>query len=242
MDRDIGQDARDWVELQKVLGVNFDDLSQLRRALTHSSYLNESPGCSWGDNERLEFLGDAVVDFVAAEYLYEAFPEWSEGQLTSERAELVCSATLAGFAREVGLGQYLLLGHGEEQSGGRSRAAMLADSFEAVVGAIFRTHGLEAARSFVLPFLRSRCRGLSNGSAPRDAKSRLQEWAQAILRATPTYSTVQEEGPDHARQFTVQVLIQGKVRGQGKGRSKQAAEQAAAVAALEDIPESPTPA
>jgi ribonuclease-3 len=232
MVRDIAADPRDWDAIQQAIGVAFDDVPLLQRALTHTSYLNENPGCSWGDNERLEFLGDAVGDFVAAEHLYHAFPEWTEGQLTSVRAELVRCDTLALFARQVGLGKYLLLGRGEEQSGGRSRAPMLADAFEALVGAIFLARGLEGARMFLEPLIRSRLEILSADASLRDAKSRLQEWAQAAMHATPAYVTVQEQGPDHARQFTVGVIIEGRECGRGTGRSKQAAEQAAATAAL----------
>ena len=226
-------DLENWTAFQEARGITFRDPALLQRALTHASYLNENPDCSWGDNERLEFLGDAVGDFIAADYLYQRFPGWHEGQLTGLRAELVCSDTLARFAVDIGLGRYLLLGHGEEQSGGRARVAMLGDAFEALVGAIYLDQGLEAARQFFLPFLQALLEGQFGASTLRDGKSRLQEWAQAVLHATPTYVTVQEDGPDHARQFTVEAQIQGEVRGRGVGRSKQAAEQAAARAALE---------
>jgi len=219
--------------LEQAIGIKFRDLALLQRALTHTSYLNENPDCRWGDNERLEFLGDAVVDFVTADCLYSRFPDWQEGRLTGLRAELVRADTLAQFAVEKTLGGHLLLGRGEEQTGGRSRAAMLSDAFEALVGAIYLDQGLEAARQFVLPLLEARMKAVA--SAPRDAKSRLQESAQSAQHAMPAYVTVEESGPDHARQFTVEVLIQGQVRGRGMGRSKQAAEQAAARAALESL-------
>ena len=219
--------------LQKAIGVCFRDPALLRRALTHTSYLNENPACDWGDNERLEFLGDSVVDFVAAEYLYARFPDWQEGRLTGLRAELVRADTLAQFAAEKGLGDYLLLGRGEEQSGGRTRAAMLSDAFEALVGAIYLDQGPEAARQFVLQLLEAGAQAAA--AVPRDSKSRLQEWAQSTQHATPAYVTVEESGPDHARQFTVEVLLHGQVRGRGVGRSKQAAEQAAARAALDAL-------
>lgn len=228
--------AQDLGAFQAAMGVRFHDPALLRRALTHASYLNENPDCSWGDNERLEFLGDAVVDFVAADYLYAHFPDWQEGQLTSLRAEWVRAETLAQFATDKGLGTYLLLGHGEEQSGGRTRVAMLSDAFEALVGAIYLDGGLEAARQFVVPFLEALAESDTASAALRDPKSRLQEWAQSSVHAAPTYVTVEESGPDHARQFTVEVLIQGQVRGRGTGRSKQAAEQAAARAALDSLP------
>jgi len=221
--------------LQQAIGITFRDQLLLQRALTHASYLNENPGCVEGDNERLEFLGDAIGDFIAAEYLYHRFPEWHEGQLTALRAELVCCETLARFATEIGLGHYLLLGHGEELGGGRTRATMLGDAFEALLGAIYLDQGLEATRQFFLPFLQSQVEAFSTEALRRDAKTRLQEWTQAIFHETPCYVTVQESGPDHAKQFTVEVLIKGQVRGRGMGRNKRAAEQAAARAALEAI-------
>lgn len=221
--------------LQQSLGFVFRDPTLLLQALTHSSYLNENPACSWGDNERLEFLGDAVGDFLAAEFLYERFPNWQEGELTSVRAELVRSDTLARFARQIGLGQYLLMGRGEEQSGGRERITMLSDAFEALLGAIYVDQGLEVTRRFFLPFLQPLVEAFSAMPQWRDAKSRLQEWAQAVLHETPSYRVVEEKGPDHAKEFTVAVVIGGQVRGQGVGRSKHAAEQAAAQAALDAI-------
>jgi ribonuclease-3 len=230
----------DLAALQAALGVTFRDPALLQRAVTHASYLNENPDCSWGDNERLEFLGDAVVDFIAADYLYAHFPDWQEGQLTSLRADWVRADALAQFAVDKDLGSYLLLGHGEEQSGGRGRVAMLSDAFEAVVGAIYLDGGLEAARLFIVPLLEALLKAQSVSASLRDAKSRLQEWAQSVVRAAPAYVTVEESGPDHARQFTVDVLIEGQVRGRGTGRSKQAAEQAAARAALDALP-SPDP-
>lgn len=221
--------------LQQSLGFTFHDPVLLLQALTHSSYLNEKPTCFWGDNERLEFLGDAVGDFLAAEFLYRQFPHWQEGALTSVRAELVRSDTLARFARQIGLGQYLLMGRGEEQSGGRERFAMLSDAFEALLGAIYIDQGLEAARQFFLPFLQPMVEVFSSMPQWRDPKSRLQEWAQGVLHETPSYCTIEEKGPDHAKEFTVEVVIGGEVRGRGVGHSKHAAEQAAAQAALEAI-------
>jgi len=229
------QGVEDLAALQEAIGVAFRDPSLLRRALTHASYLNENPDCTWGDNERLELLGDAVGDFVAAEHLYHRFPRWQEGPLTSLRAELVRSETLARFAMEIDLGRYLLLGRGEEQAGGRTRAAMLSDAFEALLGAIYLDQGLEATRRFFLPFLQSHLEAFSAETSLRDAKTRLQEWAQAVYHETPSYVTVRQTGPDHAKQFTVKVLIMGQVRGRGVGHSKQAAEQAAAEAALDAI-------
>lgn len=222
--------------LEQALGLRFRDPTLLQTALTHSSYLNENPSCTWGDNERLEFLGDAVVDFLAADLLYSRFPDWEEGELTALRAEMVRADSLARFAVQLGLGAHLRLGRGEEQGGGRNRPALLSDAFEALVGAVYLEGGMEAASGFVLPlltgFLDSR-----NGLLQRDAKSRLQEWAQANYKSTPSYTIVGETGPDHARVFTVEVLICGEPRGRGTGRTKQAAEQAAAQAALDHCPD-----
>ena len=231
-------EARGLTALQQRIDIAFRDPALLRRALTHASYLNENPEAGGRDNERLEYLGDAVGDFLAAEYLYERFPNWQEGQLTNLRAQLVRSETLARFAREIDLGRYLLLGHGEELRGGRTRMTMLGDAFEALLGAIYLDQGLEATRQFFLPFAASEVEALSTDTLLRDAKTRLQEWAQAMYHVTPDYVTVKETGPDHAKQFAVEVLISGKSHGRGVGPSKRAAEQAAAKAALHGIPAS----
>jgi ribonuclease-3 len=221
--------------LQKEIGVRFRDVGLLRCALTHASYLNENPDPGAVDNERLEFLGDAVAGFVTAEYIYQSFPGWQEGQLTALRAKLVRSDTLARFAGEIGLGHHLLLGRGEELLGGRDRVTMLCDAFEALLGAVYLDQGLDTAREFFVPFLASQLEEYSEEAALRDAKTSLQEWAQAVHHETPRYVTVEETGPDHDKQFTVEVLIGDQSRGRGKGRSKQMAEQAAARAALDAL-------
>ena len=218
-----------------MLGMTFRDPNILLRALTHSSYVNENPECQWGDNERLEFLGDAVGDLLAAEHLYERFPQWEEGQLTGLRANLVRSEALGALATDIGLHEYLLLGRGEEKSGGRKRLALLGDAFEALVAAVYLDQGMEAARHFLVPQLERQIIALTGETSVRDAKSRLQEWAQATLHETPSYATAQESGPDHAKSFTVEVRIGEQVWGEGTGRSKHAAEQAAAKAALKRV-------
>ncbi len=222
-------------ELEGILGVEFADKSLLQRALTHRSYLNEHPESAFEDNERLEFLGDAVLDFVTGEYLYHRFPEMAEGPLTSLRSALVRRETLARFARQIGLGGHLLLGHGEAASGGRNRAATLCATFEAVVGALYLDQGSDAVRSFVEPIIGPEVARTMREQLDKDDKSRLQELAQGQLHCTPHYSTVREVGPDHAKVFTVQVAICGTVYGQGTGRSKQQAAQAAAQQALERL-------
>ncbi len=219
-------------QLQEAMGVTFADVGLLKRALTHASYLNEDPDCAWGDNERLEYLGDAVIDFVAAEHLYHHFPTWDEGRLTGVRTDLVRAEALARFANQIQLGRHLLLGHGEEQSGGRERVAMLCDAFEALIGALYLDQGLEATGRFLVPFLEDSLDNVLDDTPARDAKTRLQEWTQAQYHEPPSYVTVLERGPDHAKEFTVQVHVLGEVRGEGVGHSKQAAEQAAAQAAL----------
>ncbi len=212
-------------------GIHFSNQSLILRALTHRSSINELPFLN-GDNERLEFLGDAVIGLVAAEFLYQRFPEKREGSLTAMRAYLVRKETLARFARELALGDYLLMGRGEIDSGGRGRDSTLSSAFEAVLGALYLDQGMEAAEAFLLPFFRPELARLQTDQLTKDAKSRLQEWSQATLKATPTYVTISATGPDHDRVFTIEVRIDGKTYGAGTGKSKQLAAQAAAQDAL----------
>ncbi|MGQ9598333.1 MAG: ribonuclease III [Anaerolineae bacterium] len=225
----------DLTRLEQALGVMFRDKSLLQRALTHRSYLNEHPEDCFEDNERLEFLGDAVLDFLTAAFLYHRFPELTEGPLTSLRSALVRRETLARFARSFDLGRHLLLGHGEEESGGRSRPALLCAAFEALIGAVYLDQGLEAVQRLLEPLIASEIAEILRRRGDRDAKSQLQELAQSWLHHTPYYRTVAESGPDHAKEFTVQVVIGGQVYGQGIGFSKQQAAQSAARAALERL-------
>ena len=224
--------------IQDRLGVHFADLSLLQRALTHRSYANEHPEHALEDNERLEFLGDAVLDFVAGEYLYHRFPEMDEGQLTRLRAGLVRTETLARFAQKFGLGRALLLGRGEAESGGRARAKNLCGAFEALIGAMYLDQGLDVVHNLMEPLFTPAVEDILNRAADKDAKSLLQEWSQATLGKTPSYRTVASEGPDHAKRFTVEVVIGGRVYGTGHGHSKQAAAQAAARQALDLIQQS----
>ena len=223
----------DLLELSDRLGVDFSDFSLLSRALTHRSYLNENPAAALDDNERLEFLGDAVIDFIVAAYLYHRFPEMDEGELTSLRAALVRAETLARFARSIDLGRYLRLGYGEEENGGRERTPLLCASFEAVVGAIYLDRGLDTTRRFVEPLIGPALDHIRAESLHKDAKSEFQVWAQGRFNITPHYEMVASEGPDHARTFTVRVLVGRDVWGEGRGRNKQAAAQAAAAEALQ---------
>ncbi len=222
-------------ELDKALGIDFTDKSLLQRALTHRSYLNENPDYPLSDNERLEFLGDAVLDFLTAEYLYNRFPEMAEGNLTSLRAALVKRETLAQFATACNLGPYLLMSRGEAESGGREREAILCAAFEALVGAILLDQGLQAVEDFTLRCIEPEVSHILEEERYKDAKSTLQELTQGQLQITPVYRTVAERGPDHAKEFTVEVLVGDEVYGRGIGPNKQVAEQEAAKAALQRI-------
>ena len=224
-------------DLEQKLGIKFQDKSLLHRALIHRSYLNEHPDFPLEDNERLEFLGDAVLDFVTGEYLYHRFPELREGPLTSLRSALVRRDTLAQFARQLDLGNFLLMGHGEAESGGRERPATLCAAFEALVGALYLDQGLEGLDDLLEPLVTPEVAHILRDETHKDAKSLLQEMAQARMHRTPRYVTVGESGPDHAKIFTVQVKIGSEVYGEGHGPSKQQAAQAAAQEALERLEE-----
>lgn len=213
--------------------MGFDDKSLLMRALVHRSYTNEHPEFLLEDNERLEFLGDAVLNFLTADYLYSRFPELPEGPLTSLRAALVRRATLARFALRFDLGDHLMMGVGEEATGGRGRPAILCAAFEALVGALYLDQGLDAVRRMLEPLIRPDVRRTIRDGSDRDHKSQLQELAQGLMRLTPKYRTVGSSGPDHEKEFTVQVSIGGTVYSQGRGRSKQEAAQHAARQAIE---------
>ncbi len=220
-------------ETELRLGVEFDDYSLLDRALTHRSYLNENPNLALEDNERLEFLGDAVLDFVVGAYLYHRFPEMNEGELTMLRAALVRTETLAGFAQDMGLGEVLRLGYGEAESGGRERLPILCAAFEALVGAIFLDQGLGAVEAWMQEQIEPALEHIMAESTHKDARSEFQIWAQARFNKTPHYDVLASEGPDHQKVFTVAVRIDADTWGVGEGRSKQAAAQVAAAMALE---------
>jgi ribonuclease-3 len=214
-------------------GLTFRDKTLLQRALTHRSYLNETRYLLQADNERLEFLGDAVLDFIVGEYLYHRFPEMREGMLTNLRAALVREETLAAFAVQLDLGRHLVMGRGEADSGGRDRPATLCGAFEALVGALFLDQDLEAVKDLLFSLVEPALPQFVDIAAGKDAKSRLQEWSQNTFRATPRYHTAQANGPDHDKQFTVHVVIDGHVWGIGRGRSKQVASMEAAGNALQ---------
>ncbi|MCL4458411.1 MAG: ribonuclease III [Chloroflexi bacterium] len=218
--------------LQKVIGITFTNKRLLQQALIHPSYLNENPNFDLLSNERLEFLGDAVLGTVTAEYLYRKYPHYSEGELTTLRSALVCTETLSRIAARFSLGDYLYMGRGEESTGGRQRPTILAASFEAVLGAAFLDQGLSVVQSLLLPLLEKELNRILEQELIKDYKSRLQELAQAERGLTPTYQTIAAIGPDHDKTFTVQVLLNGAPLAQGQGKSKQEAEQNAARQAL----------
>ncbi len=218
-------------------GLFFRDRALLRTALTHRSYLNEHADVDWEDNERLEYLGDAVLDFMLADYLYENFPNAPEGELTALRAALVRRETLSRLAVRLEVGPALLMGHGEVETGGRQRSATLCAAFEALVGALYLDQDLSAVSDWVLPMMQAELAMARVEVADKDPKSRLQEMAQAALGVTPRYRTVAADGPDHAKTFRVSVAIGDVLCGEGEGPSKQVAAQNAALDALARVHE-----
>jgi ribonuclease-3 len=214
------------------LSLPINDLLLLSRALTHRSYLNEHAE-ALEDNERLEFLGDAVLDYVVGLWLYNRFPEMAEGDLTRLRAALVKTEQLARFSSQIEIGRALRLGRGEEENGGRNRKAMLCAAFEALIGAIVLDSGMEAVTEFVGPFLEIATERILMNHADKDPKSLLQEIVQSGGEPAPSYRVVSEEGPDHAKVFEVEVYANGHFLGRGTGNSKQEASMNAAYDALE---------
>ncbi|MBA7495514.1 Ribonuclease 3 [subsurface metagenome] len=221
--------------LEKILNVNFKNKSLLRTALTHRSYLNEHPEYKGESNERLEFLGDAVLEFIASNHLFKSFPKLPEGRLTVFRSAVVSTKTLARIAKNLKLGQFLRLAKGEEKGGGRNNPTLLANTVEAVIGAIFSDCGLKPAQNFVEKHILTLLPQIIKSGAYKDSKSELQELVQEKFKVPPIYKVIKEEGPDHAKIFTVAVLINDKKLEQGKGLSKQEAEEEAAKKALEKI-------
>lgn len=218
--------------LQEKLGLRMKRPQHLLNALTHSSFANERREGRIDDNERLEFLGDAVLQVSVSDYLYRRFADLPEGDLTRIRAVVVCEASLAEKARELDLGQHMYLGRGEEASGGRTRRSLLADAFEAVIGAVYLDRGLTASRDLVLRLLGPALEAAGTGGQPSDYKTALQEEMQKEASGL-SYQLVDEGGPDHAKVFTVGVVLHGRVIARGKGTSKKEAEQVAARKALE---------
>ena len=220
-------------DLENAIGYRFRNVQLLQNALTHSSYANERWHNSLLSNERLEFLGDSVLGMLVAEYLYHSFPNRPEGELTRMRADMVCERTLAGAANRIGLGSHLLLGHGEEQGGGRSRDSILADAMESVIAACFLDGGIAAALQVVQQFILVEVP--VNRLHNVDYKTQLQELVQQKKNQVLAYRLVGESGPDHDKQFRVEVMLNGQVIGTGIGSSKKRAEQDAARDALNQI-------
>ena len=220
-------------QLEEAIGYRFKNITLLQNALAHSSYANERWHDSLKSNERLEFLGDSILGMLVADYLYKNFPDRPEGELTRMRADMVCEQSLARIADRIGLGTHLLLGHGEEQGGGRERASILADAVESVIAASYLDGGMDAARRFVQTFV------LCNVPVTRlqnaDYKTQLQELVQQKKNQVLSYALTGESGPDHDKHFTVEVSLNGAVVGRGEGTSKKRAEQDAARCAIETL-------
>lgn len=233
-------DARQLKRLEGALKIKFKDLTLLRQAVTHRSYVNEHPEIDTKDYERLEYLGDAFLGFVVAEELFVRYPEMQEGALTRARSLLVQGRTLAEIARTLDLGGYIYLGQGEEESGGRNRQANLAAALEAIIGATLISQGENTARNLIFALLEPRIKAIGETGAPRDPKSALQELAQKSGFALPTYRVVEEEGLSHDRRFIVEVWIGDKLAGQGRGRRKLEAEKTAAQQALLEFTDIPS--
>ncbi|MDO4539849.1 MAG: ribonuclease III [Syntrophomonadaceae bacterium] len=212
-------------QLAAVCGLTFNDLSILSMALTHPSYAQEQPGHV--NNQRLEFLGDSILNFTVAEYLYGHYADKQEGDLTRIRAKVVCDRSLAEVAQEIGVGRYLLLGRGEEATGGRKRRSILGDTVEAIIGAIYLDQGIDAARAFVLRWLKEKIVEAAAGDY-QDHKSRLQELVQAHNRDNVSYAVINESGPAHARRFEIGVYFRQRLLATGNGGTKKEAEQNAA--------------
>ena len=220
-------------DLEAALGYKFENITLLQNALTHSSYANERWHNSLLSNERLEFLGDSILGMVVAEYLYTNFPDRPEGELTRMRADMVCETSLAAIALQLGLGEHLLLGHGEERFGGRTRASILADAVESVIAASYLDGGMDAAKGIITRFVL--CNVPVSKLQNTDYKTALQELIQQKKNQVLCYRLVGESGPDHDKVFTAQVLLNDQVVGEGSGSSKKRAEQDAARTALEKL-------
>jgi ribonuclease III len=216
------------------IGYQFKDPNLLKQAVTHRSYLNEHPDWPVGHNERLEFLGDAVLELVVTEYLYQHYPDRPEGEMTNWRAALVNAVMLAEITSEFDLNEYMLLSRGEARDTGRARQYILANAIEAVIGAMYLDGGYEPCKKFIDQFVLQRLPDVISQKLYRDAKSLLQEEAQDRLSVTPTYRVMEEWGPDHARQFKIGVYLGKELAGEGQGQSKQDAQQAAADDALKN--------
>ncbi|WP_018249673.1 ribonuclease III [Orenia marismortui] len=228
-------DIKSLEELQQQIQIFFNDIDLLERAITHKSFANENRHLGLKDNERLEFLGDSVQDLVVSEYMILEYPDHPEGELAKIRSVVVSAPVLAEKAKEINLGKYLLLGKGEEMTGGRKRDSILADAFEALVGSIYLDQGLEVIKDFILKLLIPDIKKVEKGEHIQDYKTLLQEIIQKNSNARPEYEVIKEEGPDHNKQFTIQVNFEEEVLGVGTGSSKKEAQQKAARNAIDKV-------
>ncbi|TDX52092.1 ribonuclease III [Orenia marismortui] len=228
-------DIKSLEELQQQIQIFFNDIDLLERAITHKSFANENRHLGLKDNERLEFLGDSVQDLVVSEYMILEYPDHPEGELAKIRSVVVSAPVLAEKAKEINLGKYLLLGKGEEMTGGRGRDSILADAFEALVGSIYLDQGLEVVKDFILKLLIPDIKKVEKGEHIQDYKTLLQEIIQKNSNARPEYEVIKEEGPDHNKQFTIQVNFEEEVLGVGTGSSKKEAQQKAARNAIDKV-------
>ncbi|KKP55721.1 MAG: Ribonuclease 3 [Parcubacteria group bacterium GW2011_GWC1_34_10] len=225
---------KDFSEFENKIGIKFNDQSILKQAFTHRSFLNENKNLKGGHNERLEFLGDAVLELATTDFLYNKYPEKNEGDLTSIRSALVNAQTCAEVAREIKANDFLLLSRGEAKDEGRARQYILANALEAIIGAIYIDSGYNNARDFILKYITPKTEQIVEEELWIDAKSKFQEKAQDIVSITPSYKTMKEIGPDHDKKFTVGVFLDGELVSEGNGESKQDAEQSAARKALKN--------
>lgn len=226
------KETRKFLELEKKIGYKFENFDLLVNAMTHSSYANEHHISYTGNNERLEFLGDAVLEVASSEFLFHKYPDLPEGKLTKKRASMVCEPTLALCAREIPLGDYLLLGKGEEATGGRKRDSIVSDAMEALIGAIYLDGGFANAKEFINRFV---LKDIENKQLFYDSKTTLQEIVQGQFEEDVRYVLVKEEGPDHNKSFYVEAILGEKVLGEGCGHTKKAAEQQAAYCAIKKL-------
>jgi len=221
-------------KVEKIIGVVFDDKALLKKAFTHRSYINENRGLGLSHNERLEFLGDAVLELAVTEFLFEKYPKRPEGDLTAFRASLVNTQTLSATSTKLGFNEFLLLSRGEAKDTGRARNYILANTFESVVGAIQLDQGYASAQKFIASNIFPLIDGILESGSWIDSKSNFQEKSQEMVSITPVYETISEEGPDHNKEFTVAVYLDEEEVAKGKGKSKQEGEQAAALEGLKE--------
>lgn len=224
----------DFDDLIKLLGLKFKDISLLELAFVHRSFLNESKGKHEFSNERLEFLGDAILSFIVSNKIYHEFPNLPEGDLTNYRSALVCAKTLAIVSQKLGLGKYLKMSKGEKESGGKDNPSLLANTVEALIGSIYLDQGLEVVKKFIDKYILSELSDIIENKSFKDYKSLFQELVQNKIKLSPIYQVTDSWGPDHAKNFKIGVIVEGKLIAEGVGKSKQEGEQAAAKAGIEN--------